>query len=189
MKFLIAGLGNMDIDYFGTRHNIGFEVVDQLASRENLKWDSGRYVHKAEFKHKGKNIILIKPTTFMNLSGKAIRYWMDAEKIPIQNILVVLDDLNLEFGKIRIKSEGSDGGHNGLKDIQLQLGTHKYPRLRIGIGNNFNKGAQVNFVLGKWGEEENKHLPEIISKSADACLSFCSIGLAFTMNQYNKNFK
>lgn len=185
MKFLIAGLGNMDIDYFGTRHNIGFEVVDQIAKGAGLNWYTGRYVQKAEFKFKGKTIILIKPTTFMNLSGKAIRYWLEAEKVPIQNLLVILDDLNLEFGKIRVKGEGTDGGHNGLKDIHLQLGTTKYPRLRIGIGNNYFKGSQINFVLGQWTEEENKVLPKIIQHSADACLSFCSNGLAFTMNKYN----
>lgn len=175
----------MDIDYFGTRHNVGFDVVDQIATKENLKWDSGRYVHKCEFKHKGKTILLIKPTTYMNLSGKALKYWMEAEKISIQNVLVVLDDLNLEFGKIRMKADGSDGGHNGLKDIQLMLGTNKYPRLRIGIGNNFHKGGQVNFVLGKWSEKENQILQDIISKSAEACLSFCSIGLSHSMNTFN----
>lgn len=185
MKFLIAGLGNMDIDYFGTRHNIGFDVVDLIASRQNLKWDSGKYVHKTEMKYKGKTLVLIKPTTYMNLSGKAVKYWMDLEKIPIQNILVVLDDLNIDFGKLRIKTEGSDGGHNGLKDIQFMLGTNKYPRLRVGIGNNFHKGAQVNFVLGKWSEEENKILQELISQAADACLSYCTAGFANTSNKYN----
>lgn len=185
MKFLLAGLGNMDLEYFDTRHNIGFDVVDQIAKKENLVWQSDRYVHKVEMKQRGNKIILIKPTTYMNLSGKAIRYWMQAENIPLENVLVILDDLNLDFGKIRIKGEGTDGGHNGLKDISLQLNSTKYPRLRVGIGNSFAKGRQVNFVLGKWTPEELKHLPTIITKSAEAGLSFSSIGLQLTMNQFN----
>ena len=185
MKFLIAGLGNMDPEYMNTRHNVGFDVVDEMVKKDNLVWQGDRYVHKIEMKFRGKKLIIIKPTTYMNLSGKAIKYWLEAEKIPIENSLVVLDDLNLEYGKIRIKGEGTDGGHNGLKDISVQLGTTHYPRLRIGIGSNFNKGSQVNFVLGKWNELENINRPLIISKAAECSFSFCLAGLQHTMNQFN----
>ncbi len=185
MKFLIAGLGNMDIDYFNTRHNIGFEVADELARRNSVEWQIGRYAHITEFKFKGRLIKLIKPTTYMNLSGKAVKHWVISEQIPLENILIISDDLNIEFGRIRLKEQGSDGGHNGLKDITAQLGTQKYSRLRIGIGNNFNRGNQVNYVLGKWLASEEELLPQILSKSADACLSFCYAGIQNTMNQYN----
>lgn len=185
MKYLIAGLGNMDLDYMNTRHNVGFEVVDVIAERNKIKWESGRYAHYCEFKYKGRQIIMIKPTTYMNLSGKAVRYWTLEKQIQLENILVVLDDLNLEFGKIRIKGEGTDGGHNGLKDITAQMGTTRYPRLRIGIGKDFQKGNQINFVLGHWSEAEKIVLESVLEKSADACLSFCMAGLPNTMNQYN----
>lgn len=175
----------MDTDYFDTRHNIGFDVVDLLAKKENLIWNAGRYAHKTELKYKGRRLILIKPTTYMNLSGKAVKYWMQQEDIPMENVLVILDDLNLEFGKIRIKGEGSDGGHNGLKDITVQLNSLKYARLRIGIGNTFAKGGQIDFVLGKWNKEELKYLPEIILKAVDTILKFTNIGLPFTMNEAN----
>ncbi len=185
MKFLIAGLGNMDIDYFNTRHNIGFDVVDKIAEKYELSWQSDRYVHRTETKYRGKKIILIKPTTYMNLSGKAIHYWLAKEAVSVENLMVILDDLNLDFGKIRIKSEGSDGGHNGLKDISSQLGTIKYPRMRIGIGNEYAKGQQVNFVLGKWSENEKIVLPKIIDKACEASMSFCTNGIQNTMNLYN----
>jgi len=185
MKFLIAGLGNMDSEYFGTRHNIGFEVLDHLAARLNAPFKVSSLAHVAEATYKGKKLILIKPSTYMNLSGKALKFWLDKEKIELQNCFVILDDLNLDFGSIRIRSEGADGGHNGLKDIQEKLASNKYPRLRIGIGNQFSKGKQVDYVLGKWTENELKNLAEIIKLSADATLSFCFAGLSNTMNSYN----
>ncbi|MBL7820598.1 MAG: aminoacyl-tRNA hydrolase [Saprospiraceae bacterium] len=185
MKFLIAGLGNMDPEYFGTRHNIGFEVLDQLAERLGVGFKVSSLAHVAEANYKGKKLILIKPSTYMNLSGKAIKYWLDKEKIELPNCFVILDDLNLDFGSIRIRPEGSDGGHNGLKDIQEKLASNKYPRLRIGIGNQFSKGKQVDYVLGKWTESELRNLTEIIKLSADASLSFCFAGLTNTMNSYN----
>ncbi len=185
MKFLIAGLGNMDPEYFGTRHNIGFEVLDQLAERLGVGFKVSSLAHVAEANYKGKKLILIKPSTYMNLSGKAIKYWLDKEKIELPNCFVILDDLNLDFGSIRIRPEGSDGGHNGLKDIQEKLASNKYPRLRIGIGNQFSKGKQVDYVLGKWTENELRNLTEIIKLSADASLSFCFAGLTNTMNSYN----
>lgn len=185
MKFLIAGLGNMDPEYFGTRHNIGFEVLDQLAERLGVGFKVSSLAHVAEANYKGKKLILIKPSTYMNLSGKAIKYWLDKEKIELPNCFVILYDLNLDFGSIRIRPEGSDGGHNGLKDIQEKLASNKYPRLRIGIGNQFSKGKQVDYVLGKWTESELRNLTEIIKLSADASLSFCFAGLSNTMNSYN----
>lgn len=185
MKFLIAGLGNMDPEYFGTRHNIEFEVLDQLAERLGVGFKVSSLAHVAEANYKGKKLILIKPSTYMNLSGKAIKYWLDKEKIELPNCFVILDDLNLDFGSIRIRPEGSDGGHNGLKDIQEKLASNKYPRLRIGIGNQFSKGKQVDYVLGKWTESELRNLTEIIKLSADASLSFCFAGLTNTMNSYN----
>lgn len=185
MKFLIVGLGNMDSEYFGTRHNIGFEVLDHIAFNLGVTFKSATYAHIAEASYKGKKLILIKPTTYMNLSGKALKYWLEKEKVELSNSFVILDDLNLEFGSIRIRPEGTDGGHNGLKDIQEKLATNKYPRLRIGIGNQFSKGKQVDYVLGKWSEQEQKDLPEIIKLSADAALSFCFAGLTNTMNSYN----
>ncbi|MGB5026687.1 MAG: aminoacyl-tRNA hydrolase [Saprospiraceae bacterium] len=185
MKFLIAGLGNMDSDYFGTRHNVGFEVLDYIASKLGTTFKVSSFAHVAEASYKGKKLILIKPSTYMNLSGKALKYWMEKEKIELQNCFVILDDLNLDFGSIRIRPEGTDGGHNGLKDIQEKLATNKYPRLRIGIGNQFSKGKQVDYVLGKWNEKELNFLPEIIKLSGDAALSFCFAGLSNTMNLFN----
>jgi PTH1 family peptidyl-tRNA hydrolase len=175
----------MDKEYFGTRHNIGFEVADELASRLTVSFKPMTLAHVAEGTYKGKKLIMIKPTTYMNLSGKAVKYWMDKENIPIENILVILDDLNLDFGSIRIRASGADGGHNGLKDIQQQLSTNAYSRLRIGIGNHFGKGQQVDYVLGKWNQQENKWLPEIIKLAGDAALSFCFAGMKNTMNTFN----
>jgi peptidyl-tRNA hydrolase, PTH1 family len=185
-KFLIAGLGNIGEDYEGTRHNIGFEVVDFLANEAGVKFVSDRYASVAEIKHKGKTLVLIKPTTYMNLSGKAINYWMQAEKIPVENLMVILDELALPFGKIRLGPKGSDGGHNGLKHIQETLGTSSYPRLRFGIGNEFGKGYQVNYVLGKWSDEEKKTLNERVKIAADAIKAFAFVGLSRCMNDYNK---
>ena len=185
MKFLIAGLGNMDHEYFGTRHNIGFDVVDAFAQKHKLTWEIGNFVHQCNLKLKGKQIKIIKPTTFMNLSGKALKFWINKEGIPLENVLVILDDLNLEFGQIRLKPNGSDGGHNGLKDINVQLNTNQYARYRIGIGSNFRKGHQVNFVLGKWTPEELKDLSQILTWSVDLIESFCLAGIGNTMNSFN----
>lgn len=185
MKYLIAGLGNVGSDYEGTRHNIGFDVVDQLAREAGVSFELDSQAHVARMKFKGRTLILIKPTTYMNLSGKAIRYWMTKENIPIDHILVLLDDLNLSLGKLRLRGKGSDGGHNGLKNIQDILGRQDYPRLRIGIGNEFSKGRQVNYVLGEWSDEERKILPGILQQSADAVKHFCTIGLSRSMNMVN----
>ena len=184
-KFLIAGLGNIGEEYDGTRHNIGFEVVDAIAADAGVKFKNERHAFVAETKFKGKTLVLIKPTTFMNLSGKAINYWMQAEKIPIENVMVVLDDLALPFGKIRVGPKGGDGGHNGLKHIQETLNTPNYPRLRFGIGNEFGKGYQVNYVLGKWNDEEQKTIKERVKIAGDAIKAFAFAGLQNAMNNYN----
>ncbi len=185
-KFLIVGLGNIGEEYENTRHNIGFNVVNKIAKEAEAKFSPGRLADVCEIKLKGKPIILIKPTTFMNLSGKAVNYWMQAEKIDIKNILVIVDELALPFGKIRLGPKGSDGGHNGLKSIHESINTQAYPRLRFGIGNQFGKGCQVNYVLGKWNEEESKTLDENVNKAAEAVKSFTFIGLERTMNFFNK---
>lgn len=185
-KFLIVGLGNIGEEYAETRHNIGFKIVDHLAVEAGSKFSSGRYADVAEVKYKGKQLILIKPTTYMNLSGKAVNYWLQAEKIAVENMLILVDELALPFGKIRIGPKGSDGGHNGLKSIQETLNSPNYPRLRFGISNEFNKGAQVDYVLGKWNEEELKTLNDRIKISADACKAFAFIGLERCMNEFNK---
>jgi len=156
MKYLIVGLGNPGAEYQFTRHNIGFEILDALSGASNITFTPDRYGDVASLKHKGRTLILLKPSTFMNLSGKAVRYWLTKEKIPLENMLVITDDLALPFGTIRMRAKGSDGGHNGLKSIQELIETTKYARLRFGIGDTFNKGSQVNYVLGKWGEEESK---------------------------------
>lgn len=185
MKYLIAGLGNMDPPYMGTRHNIGFEVADAIAEKLSTSFQVKSLAHLATGSYKGRKLIVIKPTTYMNLSGKAIRYWLEKEHIPIENLIVILDDLNLDFGAIRLRSNGSHGGHNGLKDIQEQLNTSEYSRVRIGIGSQFAKGKQVNFVLGKWNEEEKIALPQLIQTAADAALSICFSGIHQAMNQFN----
>jgi peptidyl-tRNA hydrolase, PTH1 family len=186
MKYLITGLGNIGHEYEDTRHNIGFLVVDLLCQQLEGQWRQDTHGDLAEVKFKGRTLLLLKPNTYMNLSGKAIRYWLQKEKIPIENLMVILDDLNLDFGRMRIRANGSDGGHNGLKSIQELLGTNAYPRMRMGIGSNFNKGKQVNFVLGKWTEDERAELPIILEHAVNACTSFASIGLERTMNFYNK---
>lgn len=185
MKYLIAGLGNIGEEYANTRHNIGFIILDALAKASNISFKSDRLASVVELKFKGRTFILIKPSTYMNLSGKAINYWMQNEKISIENVLVVTDDLALPFGTIRIKSKGSDGGHNGLKNIQETLQNQNYARLRFGVGNNFNKGTQVNYVLGEWAEDETKIMPERIEKCIEAIKAFGTIGLNNTMNNYN----
>jgi len=184
-KFLIIGLGNIGDEYAGTRHNIGFDVVEFLAAESGVKFRSDRLADIAEIKHKGKTLVLIKPTTYMNLSGKAVNYWMQTEKIAIDHIMVVVDDLALPFGKIRIGPKGSDGGHNGLKNIQETLNTNVYPRLRFGISNEFNKGSQVNYVLGKWSDEEKTTLNARIKIAADSIKAFTFIGLQRCMNEFN----
>lgn len=175
----------MGRDYDDTRHNIGFDVVDFLAKEQDATWRNDHHGDLAEFKSRGRKFILLKPSTYMNLSGKAIRYWMQKEKIQQENLLVILDDLNLDFGKIRMKTKGSAGGHNGLKSIQELLNTSQYTRLRIGIGSQFGRGKQVNFVLGKWSNDEAAELPNIIEKAAKATLAFGTIGVQRAMSQFN----
>lgn len=186
MKYLIAGLGNMGADYDDTRHNVGFEVVDRLAKDFEVSFKNDQLGDIAEFKFKGRTFVLLKPSTFMNRSGKAVRFWLQKKKIPQNNLLVVIDDLNLPFGTQRLKGKGSDGGHNGLKDIDQMLGNNKYARLRFGIGDNYHKGQQVDYVLGKWSDEEAQALPELLEYAANTCKSFGTIGLNFTMNEFNK---
>ncbi|MGD9992486.1 MAG: aminoacyl-tRNA hydrolase [Salinivirgaceae bacterium] len=185
MKYLIAGLGNIGQEYSETRHNIGFKVLDALAEASNTVFKDGRRAMVAEIKHRGRILVLIKPTTYMNLSGKSIHYWLQKEKIPIENLLVVTDDLALPFGKIRIRAKGSDAGHNGLKSINELLETDQYARLRFGIGNEFSKGQQVDYVLGAWDDEELKQLPERIKMCTEAILAFPTLGIQRTMNFYN----
>jgi peptidyl-tRNA hydrolase, PTH1 family len=185
MKYLIVGLGNPGPDYTETRHNIGFKTLDALASASNVVFTPARYGDKAELKHKGRTFILIKPTTFMNLSGKAVNYWMQEEKIPAERLMVITDDLALPFGKIRIRAKGSDGGHNGLKSVQEVIGHNQYARLRFGVGSDFSSGQQVHYVLSPWAQEESDSLPARLSITADAILSFGSIGLERTMNFFN----
>ena len=184
-KFLIIGLGNIGDEYTHTRHNIGFMVADAFAKNCNTTFRSDRLAFVAEAKFKGKIFILIKPTTFMNLSGKAVNYWMQAEKIKSENILVITDDLALPLGTLRMKGKGSDGGHNGLKSIQETLTTGDYPRLRFGIGNTFNKGHQVDYVLGEWTDEEKKVLPARIDMCVEMIKGFGTIGIERTMSSFN----
>ncbi len=185
MKYLIVGLGNIGSEYENTRHNIGFDVVDKMAADDNAKWEVDTLAFSCEIKHKGRTLILIKPTTYMNLSGKAVNHHMSKHKIPKENILVILDDLNIDFGMLRLRDKGSDGGHNGLKHIDSTLGGNDYPRLRVGIGSKFHKGQQVNFVLGKWKPIEKEDVAFIIDKAAEAAKSFTAIGVKHTTNLYN----
>jgi peptidyl-tRNA hydrolase, PTH1 family len=185
-KFLIAGLGNIGDEYENTRHNIGFKVLDFIAKENNLKFNSDRLAAVTEFKFKGRTLVLIKPSTYMNLSGKAVNYWLQAEKIPVENLLVITDDIALPVGSLRMKGKGSDGGHNGLKSIQETLNTSEYSRLRFGVGNEFSKGRQVEYVLGKWTAEEEKLLDERIKVAADMVKAFAIIGLQLTMTNFNK---
>jgi len=184
-KFLIVGLGNIGPKYIETRHNIGFKVVDAFAKAQKTSFETAKLGDIATTKIKGKTVVLLKPNTFMNLSGKAVRYWLQQEKIPVENLLVITDDLNLEFGTIRVKGKGSDGGHNGLKDIQAQLNTTKYNRFRFGISDQFSKGRQVDYVLGEWNDQEAASLPERLDKSCEVIASFVSAGLNNTMNAFN----
>ena len=185
MKYLIVGLGNIGDEYRETRHNIGFMVLDALAKASNIVFKDGRYGATTTLSVKGRQLILLKPSTYMNLSGNAVRYWMQQEKIPLENVLVVVDDLALPFGNLRLKGKGSDAGHNGLKHIAATLGTQNYARLRFGIGNDFPKGAQVDYVLGNFDEEDRKQMPERLELAGEIIKSFCLAGLNLTMNQYN----
>ena len=185
MKYLIVGLGNPDDQYSETRHNIGFKTLDALASASNVVFTPARYGDTALVKHKGRSLILLKPSTFMNLSGKAVRYWMQQEKIPAERILIITDDISLPFGKIRIRAKGSDGGHNGLKSIQSEIGGSQYPRLRFGVGDDFHSGQQASYVLSPWNTEESEALDARFKIMSEAVLSFASIGLERTMNFFN----
>ncbi|WDO14020.1 aminoacyl-tRNA hydrolase [Flavobacterium sp. WW92] len=184
-KFLIVGLGNIGAEYVNTRHNIGFKAVDHLARKESLEFQTVKLGAMAEYKLKGRTIFLLKPNTYMNLSGKAVKYWMDKENIPASNILVITDDLNLAFGTVRIKPKGSDGGHNGLKSIQQTLNSSDYPRFRFGISDEFKKGKQVDYVLGEWNEEEKAKLTERLDLASEIIQSFALSGLDNTMNSFN----
>lgn len=184
-KFLIVGLGNIGADYTETRHNIGFKILDAFAKTEELTFEVLKLGSVTSYKIKGRTILFLKPSTYMNLSGKAIRYWMEKEKIPIENLLVITDDINLSFGTIRVKTKGSDGGHNGLKDTQNVLQTNKYNRFRFGVGADFGKGRQVDYVLGEWNEDEKVKLAERMEKSCDLIKSFVLAGISRTMNLYN----
>lgn len=184
-KFLIVGLGNIGAEYANTRHNIGFQILDHFAKKQSLSFDSAKFGAMATYKTKGRTFLLLKPNTYMNLSGKAVAYWLGKEKIAPENMLVITDDLNLSFGTIRIKPKGSDGGHNGLKSIQQLLGTTDYPRFRFGISDQFKKGQQVNYVLGEWDETETKLLPERLELASEVITSFGLAGLGNTMTSYN----
>ena len=184
-KFLIVGLGNIGGEYVNTRHNIGFKVLDHLARQEALSFDTVRLGAVAEYKFKGRTFLLLKPNTYMNLSGKAVSFWLEKENIPIENLLVITDDLNLSFGTIRIKPKGSDGGHNGLKNINLVLNTQVYARCRFGISDEFKKGQQVDYVLSDWNESEKLKLPERLDLCAEIIRSFGMAGIENTMNLYN----
>ena len=184
-KFLIVGLGNVGDDYHRTRHNIGFDVVDAFVLKHGGMFQLSRLAYVAEVKWKGKTFICIKPTTYMNLSGKAFKYWMDKEKVVIENTLTIVDDIALPLSKLRLRPSGSDAGHNGLKDIQLTLGTDIYPKLRFGIGNNFPKGMQIEFVLGRWWNEEVPIVQKKIDKSVEIIEQFAVIGIDKAMNAVN----
>jgi len=186
-KYLLVGLGNIGAKYENTRHNIGFEVLDTLAKKQEVLFESAKLGAITKFRFKGRVYILLKPSTFMNLSGKAVRYWLTKEKIPTENLLVICDDLSLPIGTLRIKPKGGAGGHNGLQNIQDLLGSSIYPRLRFGIGDKFSKGRQSDFVLGEWKDSERKIINKRIEKAAEAILSFGTAGLNNTMNAYNGN--
>lgn len=184
-KFLIIGLGNIGDKYKSTRHNIGFLILDKLAENQKIVFETKKLGDIARFKYKGRTLILLKPNTYMNLSGKAVKYWQTIEKIPLENILVIADDLNLPFETIRIKAKGSAGGHNGLTNINELLQTQNFARLRFGVGNSFHKGNQIDYVLGEWNDEEEKLLLERIEKSTKAITSFALAGINNTMSEFN----
>ena len=184
-KYLIVGLGNIGEDYIQTRHNIGFQALDALAKKHEFSFETAKLGAIGSFKVKGRSILCLKPSTYMNRSGKALKYWMEQEKIPLEHVLVLTDDINLPFGTLRLKTKGSDGGHNGLKDIQNTLQTNGYNRLRIGVGSDFSKGRQVDYVLGKWSEEEVAALKERLDKITTLINSFVLAGVKITMNEFN----
>jgi PTH1 family peptidyl-tRNA hydrolase len=184
-KFLIVGLGNIGAEYVNTRHNIGFKIVDFFARKEGVNFETVKLGALAQYKFKGRTFLLLKPNTYMNLSGKAVQYWMDKENIPLENILVITDDLNLSFGTIRIRQKGSDGGHNGLKNINLVLNTQNYARFRFGISDEFKKGKQVDYVLGDWDDTEKTALPERLELASEIIKSFGTAGLENTMTAFN----
>ena len=185
MRYLITGLGNIGPEYWGTRHNIGFRVVNHLVEKAGGTFTEERYGAIARVRVKNRELVVLKPNTFMNLSGNAVRYWLQRENIPVENLLVVVDDLALPFGTLRLKPQGSDAGHNGLKNIAALLNTQAYARLRLGIGNDFPRGGQIDYVLGHFNEEETAHLQERLNTAGEIIKSFCLAGLTITMNQYN----
>ena len=184
-KYLIAGLGNIGGQYVDTRHNIGFKILDKIAENEKVTFETKKLGDITRFRYKGRTFILLKPNTYMNLSGKAVKYWQTIEKIPLENILIVTDDLNLPFGSIRLKTKGSAGGHNGLIHIIELLQTQNFARLRFGVGSEYKKGSQIDYVLGQWDQEEQDKLPERIEKSTKAITSFALAGIANTMSEFN----
>lgn len=185
-KYLVVGLGNIGPEYHETRHNIGFMVVDALAKASGAAFSDGRYGFTATLPVKGRQLLLLKPSTYMNLSGNAVRYWMRKEDIPLENLLVVVDDIALPFGALRLRGRGSDAGHNGLKHIAATLGTQDYARLRFGIGNDFPRGMQVDYVLGRFTPEQYEEMPQRLELAGEAVKSFCLAGISIAMNQYNK---
>jgi PTH1 family peptidyl-tRNA hydrolase len=185
MNYLIVGLGNIGEEYAGTRHNVGFLVLDAWAKASNAVFMPQRYAARADIRFKGRTFMLVKPSTYMNLSGKAVNYWMQAERVPIENVLVIVDDLALPFGKLRLRPEGSDGGHNGLKHINETLGHCGYARLRMGIGNDFLKGQQINYVLSAFDESEQNALPALLGRAVEVVKSFGTVGVARTMTLHN----
>jgi len=189
MKYLIVGLGNIGAEYHNTRHNIGFNVLDELANTANIEFQTGRYGSICEYKFKGRQYVLVKPSTYMNLSGKAVNYWLQKEKIPVENMMIIVDDLALPFGTLRIKPKGSAAGHNGLKHINETLGHQNYTRLRFGIGSDYSKGQQIDFVLGKWCEEEKQDLPDLYKICINMIKGISTIGVQKTMTAYNTKKK
>lgn len=187
MKYLIVGLGNIGKEYELTRHNIGFLVLDQIADEKGIKFEVDRLAEKAEFKFKGRQIYIIKPTTYMNLSGKAINYWLQTLKIPKENLLVIVDDIALPFGKLRLRAKGSSAGHNGLKNIEEVTGSTNYARLKFGLGDDYSKGRQIDFVLSNFSKQEINNLPPVIDKAKEYIYSFCTKGIKQTMNILNEN--
>ena len=185
MKYLIVGLGNMGSEYINTRHNIGFKVLDALANASNISFQDRRYAFRAEYKYKGRTFVLIKPTTYMNLSGKAVIFWLQKEKLPVEKLLVIVDDVALPFGALRLRPKGADAGHNGLRDINVNLGHQNYARLRFGIGSNYPKGAQAHYVLSPWDDDEKENLPERTDLAIEIIKSFGTIAVANTMSEFN----
>ena len=185
-KYLIVGLGNVGAEYEGTRHNAGFLVVDALAREGEARWSLERHAYRTEVRHKGRTLVLVKPTTYMNLSGKAVKYWLQAEKVPAENLLVVVDDIALEVGALRMKKQGGAGGHNGLADIEAALGTQSYCRLRVGVGSNFSRGRQIDYVLGQFSAEEQAALEPAVKEACEMVRCFATQGADRAMNMFNK---